>query len=84
LREVRVKLRVLLFASWADALQSRSVDLEVADDATAGDVVRALEERAGALQLPRPALAVNRNIASLATRLRFGDEVAVIPPVAGG
>ena len=79
-----MKLRVLLFASWADALQSRSVELEVADDATAGDVVRALEERAGAHRLPRPALAVNRNIAALATRLRSGDELAVIPPVAGG
>jgi molybdopterin converting factor subunit 1 len=79
-----VKLRVLLFASWADALQSSDVELELSEEATAGDVVRAIEGRAGAALLARPAVAVNRRIASASTRLTAGDEVAIIPPVAGG
>ena len=76
-------IRVLLFASWADALGARSVDLDVADDATAADVLSALDARAGA-QLPRPALAVNRCIVPSHARIARGDELAVIPPVAGG
>lgn len=76
-------IRVLLFASWADALGARSVDLDLADDATASDVLSALDARAGAA-LPRPALAVNRCIVPAHARIARGDEVAIIPPVAGG
>ena len=76
-------IRVLLFASWSEALGARSVELEVADDATAADVLSALDARAGA-QLPRPALAVNRCIVPPHARITRGDEVAIIPPVAGG
>jgi len=79
-----VKLRVLLFASWADALHSPSVELDVPNGATANDVLVALGERAGVAHLPRPALAVNRRIAPATTRLSAGDEIAIIPPVAGG
>lgn len=77
-------VRVLLFASWADALGARSVDLDVADDATAADVISALGARAGGAALPRPALAVNRSIVAASTRIGRGDEIAIIPPVAGG
>ena len=77
-------VRVLLFASWADALGSRAVDLEVADGASAGDVLSALAARSAGAELPRPALAVNRCIVPLHARIAPGDELAVIPPVAGG
>jgi molybdopterin converting factor small subunit len=77
-------VRVLLFASWADALGARSVDLDVADDATAADVLSALDARSAGAKLPRPALAVNRCIVPGHSRIARGDEVAVIPPVAGG
>lgn len=77
-------VRVLLFASWADAFGVPSLELELADGATAGDVVTALEQRVPALSLPRPSLAINRSIAAHGTLVRAGDEVAVIPPVAGG
>jgi molybdopterin converting factor small subunit len=79
-----VTIRVLLFASWADALGARSVDLDVADDATAADVLSALDARSAGTQLPRPALAVNRCIVPAHARIARGDEVAIIPPVAGG
>lgn len=77
-------VRVLLFASWADALGSRAVDLDVADDATAADVLSALDVRAAGAKLPRPALAVNRCIVHSHSRIALGDEIAIIPPVAGG
>jgi molybdopterin synthase sulfur carrier subunit len=77
-------VRVLLFASWADALGARSVDLDLADDATAADVLSALDARSAGAKLPRPALAVNRCIVPWHSRIAVGDEVAVIPPVAGG
>jgi molybdopterin converting factor small subunit len=75
---------VLLFASWADALRSPSIELDVSDQATAQDVLTELGVRTGAAHLPRPAVAVNRRIAPATTRLNPGDEVAIIPPVSGG
>ena len=77
-------VRVLLFASWADALGTRAVDLDVADDATAADVLAALSARSAAAALPVPALAVNRCIVAPNARIAAHDEIAVIPPVAGG
>lgn len=77
-------VRVLLFASWADAFGSPSVDLELADGATAADVVAALRTRVPDASLPRPSIAINRSIAPQGALVRGGDEVAVIPPVAGG
>lgn len=77
-------VRVLLFAAWADAFGAPSVDLDLADGATAADVVAALRTRVPGASLPRPSIAINRSIAPRSTLVRAGDEVAVIPPVAGG
>ena len=77
-------LRVMLFASWADALGARSVDVEVDEGATAGDVLAVLAARASGAQLPTPALAINRQLARASDPVRAADEIAVIPPVAGG
>lgn len=77
-------VRVLLFASWADAFGSPSVDLDLADGSTAADVVAALRTRVPHASLPRPSIAINRSIAPRNALVRAGDEVAVIPPVAGG
>lgn len=77
-------VRVLLFASWADAFGARSIEVDVADDATAAHVLEALEAKADGTELPRPALAVNRCVVPAHARIARGDELAVIPPVAGG
>jgi molybdopterin converting factor small subunit len=77
-------LRVLLFASWADAIGRRELDVDVAEGATADDVLAAVRERAGDRPLPRPALAINRFMARGGDLVRSGDELALIPPVAGG
>ena len=80
-----MSVTVLLFASYADALGASSVTVEVPRDANVADVLAQLRTRPGADRLP-PALlvAVNERYATPASPVRSGDEVAVIPPVAGG
>jgi molybdopterin converting factor subunit 1 len=76
---------VLLFASYADALGRSSVELSLAPGATVGDVVTRLASLPGADRLPpKPLVAVNQSYAAYGQPLSGGDEVAVIPPVAGG
>jgi molybdopterin converting factor small subunit len=78
-------LRVLLFASYADALGRDALDLVLPEGASVGDVVSRLAGLPGGHRLPpRPLVAVNRVYAEYGHALRAGDEVAVIPPVAGG
>ena len=76
---------VLLFASYAEALGSDRVTLEVGSNATTADVLRELRRLPGAERLPgKPLLAVNQQYAPGNQPVHAGDEVAVIPPVAGG
>jgi molybdopterin converting factor small subunit len=79
-----VIVTLLLFGSWAEALGGSETSLELREGATAAEALGSLTALAGTARLPRPALAVNRRHASPDTVLREGDEVAVIPPVAGG
>ena len=80
-----MSVTVLLFASYADALGATSFSLDLPTDATVADVLADLRLRPGADRLPlAPLVAVNQQYARLTTRLHADDEVAVIPPVAGG
>jgi molybdopterin converting factor small subunit len=75
----------LLFASYADALGSQSVDLALHPGATIADAVAALRSLPGGTALPpSPLVAVNLAYADVTRVLEPGDEVALIPPVAGG
>ena len=70
-----------LFAGLRERAESGSVDLDLPDGAVAGDVWAALDlgdEPPGIL------FAVNRDYAERARPLDTGDEIALIPPVAGG
>ena len=78
-----MELNVLLFASWSDAL-GPSVTVQVPAVATVRDVLDAVLARAGGRALPRPLVAVNHRYAKPESPVRAGDEVALIPPVAGG
>lgn len=76
---------VLLFASYADALGRPSLELALPSGATVGDAVLGLTSLPGADRLPPgPLVAVNQRYASPDQVLQPGDEIAVIPPVAGG
>ena len=80
-----MSVTVLLFASYADALGASSLSLELPSNATVADVLANLRERPGSERLPpAPLVAVNQRYADAGSVVREGDEVAVIPPVAGG
>jgi molybdopterin converting factor subunit 1 len=80
-----MSVTVLLFASYADALGTPSVSVDLPDGATVADVLADIAGRPGAEALPAaPLVAVNQRYAGPSTRVTSGDEVALIPPVAGG
>jgi molybdopterin converting factor subunit 1 len=75
----------LLFASYADAFGTSVIELELPAGATVRDVVAELRRLPGAERLaPSPVVAVNLEYAKPDRPVRGGDEVAIIPPVAGG
>jgi sulfur-carrier protein len=76
---------VLLFASYADALGSSAITLDLAPGATVRDLIDRLRQLRGADRLPpAPLVAVNQSYAKSNQVLSPADEIAVIPPVAGG
>jgi len=80
-----MSVNVLLFASYADALGAPSVSVDLPDEATVADVLAAIARRPGAELLPAlPLVAVNQRYAATSVRVNAGDEIALIPPVAGG
>jgi molybdopterin converting factor small subunit len=80
-----VRIKVLLFARFAELLGSTELDLELRSPATVRTVLDTLRERSGGARLPpSPLVARNQVHAQLDTALEDGDEVAVLPPLAGG
>jgi molybdopterin converting factor subunit 1 len=76
---------VLLFASYADALGADSLSFDMETGATVADVVGRVRALPCAARLPaEPLVAVNETYAKRDRILASGDEVAIIPPVAGG
>ena len=81
--EIRVRLK--LFASYAEAAGRDEMDLMLMAGATVADCLAAVKSQSWASRLPpSPAVAVNRRYARADAALVEGDEVALIPPVAGG
>lgn len=80
-----MRVRVLFFASYAEAFGRVEQGLDLAEGATVADCVAAIRADPAAVRLPpSPLVAVNQRYAKPETRLADGDEVALIPPVAGG
>ena len=79
-------MTVLLFAVLAERAGVRHLELELPEGATARDAWRQLPAALHAAGIPEASLrvAVNRSYATWETPLRDGDELAFIPPVAGG
>ena len=75
----------LLFASYADAMGRDEIELALRPGATVADAVASLRTFPGGSALPeRPLVALNLAWAHEGSELRPGDELAFIPPVAGG
>ncbi len=75
-----------LFGRYAEAFGRDTLVIDLPERATARDAVAGLRVRASRADLlpERPLVAVNQVHASLDTALRDGDELAVLPPLAGG
>lgn len=82
---VTLTVRVLLFASYAETLGAESLSLTLPSPATVGAVLDRLRSLpGGALLPPKPLCARNLAHADWAEPLADGDEVAILPPLAGG
>jgi molybdopterin converting factor small subunit len=80
-----LRIRVLLFARYAELLGQNELEVAVSAPATVRTVLDTLRARVGGSQLPlSPLVARNQVQAQLDTALEDGDEVAVLPPLAGG
>ena len=76
---------VRLFAFYADKFGRSTLDLDLPAGSTVQSALTLLSAMPGASVLPAtPLVAVNRTYASARTNLSHGDELALIPPVAGG
>ena len=80
-------IKVLLFAMLREKFGKSEIDLELSEGCRAGDVLNHLykDDRAAADKMKVALLfAVNQTYASSEASIQDGDEVALIPPVAGG
>lgn len=78
-------LTVQLFASYADLFGAPSLQIPFEPGGTVADLVHSIRSMpAGSSLPPSPRIAVNRRFAPSTEPLSPGDEIAVIPPVAGG
>ena len=76
---------VQLFASYADLLGAPTVELPITPGTTVNDLLHRLRSLPGASSLPpAPRVAINRSFASGDELVSSSDEIALIPPVAGG
>lgn len=81
-----MQINVLLFAAAREAAQSDSIQIDVAENASAADVLAELSQQIPAIQqlIPSCRLAVENCYVSNDAIVGQGQEVALIPPVSGG
>lgn len=81
-----MRIRLLLFALYRDLTGVGELDIEVRDGCSAAAALRSLRQHDSRFsRIPeRPVVAVNREYAELDVLLSDGDELALLPPVAGG
>jgi molybdopterin synthase sulfur carrier subunit len=81
-----ITVRVRFFARYAELVGRSEAAVSLSPPATVGDVVRRVrEDLPGARALPeRPLAAVNMKHVKLEAQVQSGDEVALLPPIAGG
>ena len=76
---------VHLFASYAESFGASTVKIDLPAQSSVADLITALRTLPGSFVLPSdPRVAVNRKFAALEQPLSSNDEIALIPPVAGG
>jgi len=80
-----VTIRCRLFARYAEVVGSSEVTLELPNPSTVGDAIAFLRAQLPLNALPeRPLAALNAVHALVTETLHEGDELALLPPLAGG
>lgn len=81
-----MRVQARFFAAYRELTGASHTEVDLPQGATVADLVDALRARGPSFSAlpPKPAVAVNLEYAPADTALRDGDEVAFIPPVAGG
>ena len=76
---------VQLFASYAEAFGTQHLEVSLDQGSTVADLLRRIRSLPEADSvLPSARVAVNRRFAAADKLIGSGDEIALIPPVAGG
>lgn len=76
---------VRLFARYAELFGAEQVEVMLTTNPTVSDLIRALRALPGGAVLPeRPFVAVNMVHAAMDDAIVATDEVALLPPLAGG
>lgn len=79
------RFRVQLFARYAELFGAPEVVVELADCSCVTDLIAALRNIPGGASLPAaPFVAINFESAGPDRILMVGDELALLPPLAGG
>lgn len=80
-----LSVRVLLFGSYAESLGQDALELALRGPATIADAVEQIRSLPGGGSIPlRPLCALNLSQASMDAALSANDELAILPPLAGG
>jgi molybdopterin converting factor subunit 1 len=80
-----VRVKSLFFAIYRDILGTDELEVQLPEGSNVAALIEAVRAHAATDQLPgHVVVAVNQDYASPETVLVDGDEVAFIPPVAGG
>ncbi len=81
-----MKIKILYFASAREVTGKSSEEMEVSESCTVADVKVFLNERFDGLNFDknRIKVAVNKKYSDDTTIIKENDEIALIPPIAGG
>jgi molybdopterin converting factor small subunit len=79
-----MKVSVLFFGATAEEVGEREIDLDVPENARAGEVFAEIVEKYPRLAVHKLLYAVNQEYASGGETIREGDELAVFTAVSGG
>lgn len=79
-------VRLRFFARYAELVGREEIELDLAQPATVLDLVRRVKDQLPAARLlpDHPLVAVNLHHVRLDASVTDGDEVALLPPLAGG
>jgi sulfur-carrier protein len=80
-----ITIQVLLFGSYAEALGRDSLELKLDSPAMIRDAVARLRSLPGGDRIPaRPLCALNLSQVPVESRVAADDQLAILPPLAGG